>query len=126
MNYYKHKYEKVVNDATLGHGRYFAETWLASAPDFKPADCMTAEMDSKYMAGYDLPESMRYFCNKTQTIFKCGEAAIYKNHTAFAAEFNKHNGWHRTEDWLVRRSMEWYGAPPVEHLRWFRRFNPKK
>lgn len=40
----------------LGLGRYFAETWVSSPPMFRPADCMNASMNNRYMWGkYPLP-----------------------------------------------------------------------
>lgn len=39
------------DQAYLGLGRYFAETWVSSPPMFKPADCMNATMNNRYMWG---------------------------------------------------------------------------
>lgn len=39
------------DQAYLGLGRYFAETWVGSAPMFQPADCMNASMNNRYMWG---------------------------------------------------------------------------
>lgn len=43
----------------LGLGRYFAETWVGSKPWFKPADCMNASVNNRYLWGkYPLPWRM--------------------------------------------------------------------
>lgn len=39
------------DQAYLGLGRYFAETWVSSAPMFQPADCINATMNNRYMWG---------------------------------------------------------------------------
>mmetsp|Transcript_5674 Transcript_5674/g.8479 ORF Transcript_5674/g.8479 Transcript_5674/m.8479 type:complete len:476 (-) Transcript_5674:1476-2903(-) len=48
---------------TFGFGRYFAETWIGSAPSFQPSDCMNSSVDSAYIGGYDIPlKSIYPYC----------------------------------------------------------------
>ena len=39
----------------LGLGRFFAESWIGSAPVMKIADCMNAEREEQYTGGYEIP-----------------------------------------------------------------------
>jgi len=39
----------------LGLGRFFAESWIGSAPLIKIADCMSADVDTMYTGGYAIP-----------------------------------------------------------------------
>lgn len=39
----------------LGLGRFFAETWVGSLPNFSVADCLSSEDNHDYLGGYTLP-----------------------------------------------------------------------
>ena len=41
----------------LGLGRFFAESWIGSAPVIKIADCMSVNVDTIYTGGYAIPWS---------------------------------------------------------------------
>lgn len=47
----------------VGADRWFAETWIGSLPDFKPADCIDKNLDTSYAYDYGIPyEKLRKVC----------------------------------------------------------------
>ena len=54
----------------LGLGRFFAETWVGSLPQFSPSDCLDSSFSSDYLYGYDLPlKAITEVCPNFQTNF---------------------------------------------------------
>ena len=52
----KHKNDHQFRDyPNLGLGRFFAESWIGSAPLIKIADCMSADREEQYTGGYEIP-----------------------------------------------------------------------
>jgi len=55
----KHKNDHQFRDyPNLGLGRFFAESWIGSAPLIKISDCMNADVDTMYTGGYLIPLSI--------------------------------------------------------------------
>ncbi len=44
----------LLSKAVVSHDRYFAEAWVSSHPDIRPADCMAHTVDTSFFCCYDL------------------------------------------------------------------------
>lgn len=130
----------------LGLGRYFAETWVSSPPMFRPADCMNASANNRYMWGkYPLPwrlvnkrcpnyksdfmtTTSQYESNDRAVAvpgppssylnygLPCAMAGLIAQPALIKKRFVLSPANFTPE--LMDRSLIWYGQPPVLHLGW--------
>lgn len=92
---------------SLGLDRFFAETWIGSAPELKPADCLPDEVGRKYMYGYDIPiEAARPYCPNMNPEWRAGKVSSRGNFGAKCrnATMLVHPEWFR--DLIKRREYK--------------------
>ncbi len=116
-------------------GRYFAESWIGSAPVFRPADCMSADADDRYIFGYSFPstDTLSAHCplevrNNTKALYggKCTTASTLTNVIRFAepvsivldVTLKEYNCPIDTYLETIHRSYLWYGQPPTTFINW--------
>ena len=133
----------------LGFGRFFAETWVGTLPDYKAADCVSHEHDNSYVGGYTLPWMMvnKYCPSWTEEFaglvrnytvsdmtgtaaskaprlqygLPCGPSSILNEPQQFRQGVMKEvRNFEKYIPSLVQRSLAWYGQKPVLQLRWLR------
>mmetsp|Transcript_30554 Transcript_30554/g.51165 ORF Transcript_30554/g.51165 Transcript_30554/m.51165 type:complete len:397 (-) Transcript_30554:673-1863(-) len=112
-------------------GRYFAESWIASAPTFYPADCMNETIDTSYLWGYQFPPAADQFClsSEGKNGLPCGTAATFEHPTDFKHAMNHMAGLisdpkcRDTLDALIKRSNIWYGEAPHTEIEWMRKMS---
>jgi hypothetical protein len=130
----------------LGLGRYFAETWVTSLPVFRPADCMNASVNNRYMWGkVPLPWRMvNKRCPNYQKDFMLSTVKYAATGTHGPSEFLPYGlpcdfaGFIRQPKLVKKRfdlssanftpelrdrSIAWYGQPPLLHIEWLMRFD---
>jgi hypothetical protein len=114
------------------NGRYFAETWITSAPIFQPADCMSVEMDSSYLYGYKFPTNVLNKCPDPTGHFgyQCATASTLSHAESFTNAFqmmkNADLCHQDLDEEITKRSQYWYGQPPTTYLQWINRIKMKK
>lgn len=122
-----------ISDCVASDGRYFPEAWVASAPHFKPADCMSTDVDTSYIWGYDFSDSFEAnFCphpdNRTFGL-QCGNASTFVSLPLFRDLINHQQGWmgqlrkRCKADFypeIIRRTWYWYGQPAYTYMAWMR------
>lgn len=115
-------YTKDDESAALGLARFFAETWVTSAPQFRPADCLEGAADSSYLYGSVLPsEPIKKRCpGESGYGMKCGVASTMISSAKFRVVFDllSPKPWEAHLRKLVDRSLAWYGEPPHTLLEW--------
>lgn len=112
--------------------RYFAETWVGSAPKIRPADCMSAELDVSFLYGYSFPTKVlgSHCPGNGKFGAKCGNASTLAHADQFKGSFvymKKIDGCHfDLDDEVIKRSMYWYGQRPEDYLKWIAPMKPDK
>eukprot|EP01038_Epipyxis_sp_PR26KG_P011044 gene11044-14828_t len=119
---------------SLGLGRYFAETWIGTLPNFSPADCLPPEVNNNYILGYDLPNVQEYcpwyIYHKPHFGLSCQTSSLlatpekYPNYLIRSSNSDK-SLEHINQ--LILRSNLWYGSDPtliVDFLSKFKSVNP--
>ena len=133
----------------LGLGRFFAETWVGTLPDYKAADCVSHEHNKNYVGGYRLPWGMvnKYCPSWTEEFaglvrnytvsdmtgtaaskaprlqygLPCGPSSILNEPGLFRDSILEQvRSYEKYIPSLVQRSLAWYGQKPVLQLRWLR------
>lgn len=121
------------------HTRVFAESWVGSAPDIKPADCMNASVDSTYVYGYyNFPSRVAdtYCPRKGPPLsygLPCDTASIWLQPHKFlnSIEYLARMGGAECRGSLIKdltlRSRYWYGQDPHTYLAWMEKlYEPEK
>eukprot|EP01033_Poteriospumella_lacustris_P004688 gene4687-3361_t len=121
--------ERVLSPCAGARGRYFAETWIGSAPSIRPADCVDASVDTGYLFGYFFLPALDHLCPAANGQYGTGHCSLtstWTNGSLFKDTFLKMKGLEYKActmdmtDELVRRSLLWYGQPPASYLAWMR------
>lgn len=112
-------------------GRYFAETWIGTAPTIHPADCMNSSVENSYIAyTYNMPEGARPYCHGPgmPSGLPCTTASTFTHPTHFkeaihSVLFNRRRRAecrdNRRE--VTRRTQILYGQEPHTYLDWMQR-----
>lgn len=120
----------------LGSGRYFAESWIGTAPNFKPADCFDVSIDTDYIYNYWVPSSKLRkggYCPNFRDEWSvgatqgrkwggtCGNASMLVYPDLFKdkrlSPVSK-PGLCTSLKYARARSKLWYGAEPELQIRW--------
>jgi hypothetical protein len=111
-------------------GRYFAESWIGTAPTIYPADCMNSSIDATYVWGYNFPVAADAFCqDRAHSGLPCQTASTFTNVKDFKHAINHMNSLIPREDCkdgkdeLVRLSQFMYGEDPHTYLEWMGRLH---
>jgi hypothetical protein len=83
---------------------------------------MSVEYDHTWINGVEQMNPDWFHLCDTPQRFKCTESGIITNHTLFAERLKFLMLHIPTENYLVRRSLDWYGQPPVTLQNWFKHF----
>lgn len=107
--------------------RYFAEAWIGSAPKWRPADCVDAEVDTTWLFGYGLPGTFNVNCPNPEGNYgsKCGLAQTWRNPELFSAahdhmrelELKACNEVSLKKE-VEKRTQYWYGQNPQTYDQW--------
>lgn len=113
--------------------RYFPESWVGSAPLFRPSDCMSAAVDTSFLYGYKFPNGItEQYCPKMNTVtnrneygLPCTTASTLVNLPLFSGTIDYMQGLADKlgcgGDYfpeLVKRSYLWYGTAPTSYIKW--------
>ena len=112
--------DDVPEDWCIGLGRYFAEAWIGSLPSYKPADCITADMDTTYVTSlWDLPlHLLKSHCPSSIDINvygnKCNTPQLITNTSMYFLAHERY--WKRFKSCINGfnindRTLNWYGQP---------------
>jgi hypothetical protein len=116
--------------------RYFIETWIGSAPQIKPADCLPVEADKSYLYGYFFPPSLGQHCPyldanspaNSAVGLPCDTAAAWKHAEDFQDAYDhireieaKECALTNLPAQVTKRSYFWYGQEPTMYLEWMKR-----
>jgi hypothetical protein len=121
-----------ISPAVASVDRYFPERWVASAPEFRPADCMSAAVDKSYIWGYGFPGGVaEAHCRQPVTTdengvkrrafgMKCETASTFRDIKVFsnAIDYMYSQAPDNVYNDLIKRSYVYYGQPPVTYLKW--------
>jgi len=105
--------------------RYFAETWLGSAPTIHPADCMNTTVESEFLFGNGLPPNVPEWAGG----LPCSTASSYSNPKVFKEKIDKVRDSVQADcdqSWLSlmrQRSLLWYGQEPSTVVSWMARLD---
>jgi hypothetical protein len=105
--------------------RYFAESWVGSAPTIHPADCMNSSVESSFLFGNGLPT----VADEWSSGLPCSTASSYLHPKVFKNTIDKvRNAVQENcgESWLNlmrRRSLLWYGQEPRTVIDWMARLD---
>ena len=110
--------------------RYFAEAWVGSHPDIKPADCVDAATDHTYFYAYHFPPSFQSHCPNLDHTWgtSCGNASTLVEAQKFVQGYNNMRdtaGDLCQEDLALvntQRSYIWYGQEPRTYLSWIKEY----
>lgn len=114
--------------AALGLSRWFAESWLGSVPEFKPADCLPSSLGKYYVSGYKFPASAAQFCPNLSGRpgafgHVCGNASTMREPAEYKQALGllrKGNQYCIRRDWLDVKSKEMYGSDAGLAGRWWK------
>jgi hypothetical protein len=126
--------EKSLNGCVGTKDRYFAESWIGTAPTIHPADCMNATIDASYVWGNHFPSVVENFCHGADVPsgLPCQTAAPFLNITAFkpaikAKSLGLPEECRENRDEMIKRSQIMYGEVPHTFLEWMDRlYNVQK
>lgn len=119
--------ERVLSMCAGARGRFFAESWIGSAPAIRPADCIDASVDTSYLYGYFSLPPLEGLCSGKNGQYGTGQCALtstWTNGSLFKDTFLKMKSFEYKScsidvtDEMVRRSMLWYGQQPLSYLTW--------
>jgi hypothetical protein len=115
---------------TASSGRYFAESWVASLPDFKPSDCMPSSMNSHYFFGAEKLPNLFHVCPTPLGKFgaQCGVPESWlkpEDYYQGYREFRRKTCWDEFEPKIIERSRIWYGRSPKLFLEWVAKLKVK-
>lgn len=118
--------EKTLNECVGTRERYFAESWIGTAPTIHPADCMNSSIDTSYIWGYRFPFAADSYCfgPDTPSGLPCQTASTFVDVDKFKHAINAMNSLmpqtycrdNRQE--VIRRTQIMYGEDPHTYLEW--------
>eukprot|EP00428_Durinskia_dybowskii_P062988 CAMPEP_0170381380 /NCGR_PEP_ID=MMETSP0117_2-20130122/14379_1 /TAXON_ID=400756 /ORGANISM="Durinskia baltica, Strain CSIRO CS-38" /LENGTH=392 /DNA_ID=CAMNT_0010636949 /DNA_START=212 /DNA_END=1390 /DNA_ORIENTATION=- len=122
-----------LNECIASSGRYLAEAWVASAPVFKPADCLPVNVGSPYIWGYEFPAAIpETLCpNVHSGIYGsvCGNASSMTHPELFQPQIenlqammgrNRKTCQFDLHSEILKRSQMWYGVTPQTFIDWMK------
>jgi hypothetical protein len=110
-------------------GRYFAETWIGTAPRIYPADCMNSSIENDYVAyTYKMPPGAQPYCHGpgVPSGLPCTTASTFTDVEHFKGAINAVLSSRKPEcrdnrREVVRRTQILYGQDPHTYLEWMDR-----
>jgi len=117
-----------LNDCVGMQGRYFAETWIGTAPVIRPADCLDVSVDTSYVWGYKFPWTADANCHGADipSGSECKTASTFTDVIKFKHAINTMTGLmpekcrdNRAE--VVKRTELIYGTKPLTYIEWMNR-----
>ena len=124
---------KSLNQCVGMKDRFFAEFWIGTGPNYLPADCMNATIDTSYLFGYTFPKVAHNYCpgpDKPSGL-PCATASTYKDaHLFRETERNIDRSYMDTEcldnyEEIVKASRIMYGQDPHTYIEWMGRLYDK-
>lgn len=110
-------------------GRYFAETWIGTGINLRPADCMNSTIDNSYVWGYRFPFTADAYCHGPEipSGLPCQTASTFESVGDFKNAINQMNALISEPECRDNRQANTkvaeflYGEVPHTYLEWMDR-----